>query len=265
MKERGRFYRARLAVLLSILLVVVVYAWHDVRQRRARKAWDHTLDVAIVLVREGAVDPIAIDDLKETFPVLESRLAEELHRYRPTAPKPFSFTLLGPVDSRDAAPALPGAGVLDLAKHQWALHEWTSDVDARGALSVGGYDSRVYVTLRPPSGKRVWVEGASEQGGRVGTVTVDLDTGDVDLVASVIAHELFHTLDATDKYDSSGRAVAPDGLAEPELSPRYPQRFVEIMARGRPIAPGDEVLLQSIGELAVGPATAEEIGWLKKE
>ncbi len=107
------------------------------------------------------------------------------------------------------------------------------------------------------------IEGSSEQGGRIGMVTVDLDGGTVDFSLAVIAHELLHTLDATDKYDELGRAKIPDGLAEPELSPRYPQRFVEIMTRGRPISPNDEQVLDRLDELAIGPVTAREIGWLK--
>jgi hypothetical protein len=45
--------------------------------------------------------------------------------------------------------------------------------------------------------------------------------------------------------------------------PRYPQPQAEVMARLRVVAPGQEVLPQSLEELGVGPATAREIGWLK--
>ncbi|HEY1960203.1 MAG TPA: hypothetical protein VGH28_31555 [Polyangiaceae bacterium] len=265
MAQRGRFYHARLAVLTSILLVVVLYAWHDVHARHARKAWDHTLSIAVVVLRDGPVAPSAIDALRERAPALEDRLAAELHRYRPSAPKPFSFTFYGPIDGVPPPPAPRGDGIIDLARHTWDLHRWASDVDARGAFSVDAADSRIYVTAQPPRSKKHMIEGASEQGGRIGTVTVDLDERTVDFALSVIAHELFHTLDATDHYDESGRATIPDGLAEPDLVPRYPQRFVEIMARGRPISPSEEVVLDTLDDLAVGPTTAREIGWSQKE
>ena len=61
----------------------------------------------------------------------------------------------------------------------------------------------------------------------------------VDFALFVFAHELMHTLGATDKYDGAGAALIPSGLAEPDAVPRFPQRFVEVMARNRPVAAGD--------------------------
>ena len=47
----------------------------------------------------------------------------------------------------------------------------------------------------------------------------------------VIAHEILHTLGASDKYDPATRApLFPIGYAEPEREPRFPQEFAEIMA-----------------------------------
>ena len=250
-----------MAVLLALLVVVVAYAIHAVRSRRARKAWDHTLRVAVIVVRKGNVDDAAVAALRDRAPALEARLEEELHRWRPGAPKPFAFTVVGPLDTPGAAPAATGDGILELASHAWELHRWTNDADARAKIEAAAFDSRIYVTASPPNGKVHMVEGASEQGGRVGVVSIDLDTQAVvvDFALSVIAHELLHTLDATDHYDDAGRAKIPDGLAEPELGTS--QRFVEIMTRGRPVSPTEEKTLDSIDELAVGPATAREIGW----
>ena len=53
----------------------------------------------------------------------------------------------------------------------------------------------------------------------------------------VIAHETMHTVGATDKYDlSTGEPVYPDGYAEPDRSPRFPQPKAEIMAGQRPVS-----------------------------
>jgi hypothetical protein len=53
----------------------------------------------------------------------------------------------------------------------------------------------------------------------------------------VIAHELLHTLGATDKYDPIGnQPLYPDGYANPQASPRLPQRRAEIMAGRIPIS-----------------------------
>jgi hypothetical protein len=101
----------------------------------------------------------------------------------------------------------------------------------------------------------------SEQGGRIGAVSVELDHDMADLALIVAAHELLHTLSATDKYDDQGRTKLPDGLEEPARLPLYPQRFADLMARNRPVSPTEEKIPQTLDEIAVGPATAREIGW----
>ena len=82
-----------------------------------------------------------------------------------------------------------------------------------------------------------------------------------DFTLFVAAHELLHTLGATDKYDANGLALDPTGLAEPSLVPKYPQRFAEVMARNRPLAADREAVPAALSELAIGALTAQEIGW----
>ena len=78
----------------------------------------------------------------------------------------------------------------------------------------------------------------------------------------VIAHELLHTFGATDKYDlATGAPLFPDGYADPEQRPRFPQRRAEIMAGRIPLAENDQVMAADFAETVVGPATAREIGW----
>ncbi len=263
----GTFYRVRVAVLLVILAGVILYAARDVQSRRARKTWDHTLSVALVLLRDPAQGPLAPDALPALharLPALDARLTEELHRYRPGAPHPFSFRLFGPVDVAAPPPSAEGTGFVDLARHTYDLWRYVRPVDEAAGLTASDFDSRLYVVVRPPVRRdRTMVEGESEQDGRVGTVSVELDASMADFTLFVATHELFHTLGASDKYDASGRSLVPDGLAEPTLVPLYPQRFAEVMARNRPLSPSEEVVPASLDDLAVGPATAAEIGWAR--
>jgi hypothetical protein len=79
----------------------------------------------------------------------------------------------------------------------------------------------------------------------------------------VIAHELLHTLGASDKYDlATGQPLDPGGLGDPEASPRYPQHVGEIMAGRIATSPREAVIPASLDEMTVGSATAREIGWL---
>ena len=78
----------------------------------------------------------------------------------------------------------------------------------------------------------------------------------------VMVHELLHTLCATDKY--SYGTLQPDfplGYVEPEREPLHPQRFTEIMAGRRAVAPDEAEIPRSLRNVRVGPTTAGEIGW----
>lgn len=269
-KPRSVFFWVRVSVLLFILFVVVLYALKDLRSRRERTAWDRTLDVAVVVVHvDGtpAVDPDAVRVLEERLPALEERLRAEAERYRPPSTgiePPFRFRIKGPVIVKSRPPSPASEGAVDLAKQAVDMKAWLRDVDPRAGVEPEQWDSRIYVIVRrPASQRRAFVEGESEQGGRVGSVAVELDASMADTTLFVVTHELMHTLGATDKYDQNGRTLIPDGLAEPEREPLYPQRYAEVMARNRPTSPVAETIPISLDELAVGPKTAQEIGWRK--
>ncbi|MCC6897900.1 MAG: hypothetical protein IT377_02935 [Polyangiaceae bacterium] len=266
MSGEGRvtFRRVRVGLLVAVLAVVLLWAWNDVRRRKARTEWKQTVQVALVLLRRGAVDPASVAELKARTRELEARLAQEMARHRGTSePVPFAFTVYGPIDVGAPPPRPTGDELGALAKHAWDSWQYFRDVDQRAAVEWRAADSRIYLVLQAPAseGKKT-VEGQSEQGGRVGSVEVELDSSMVDFALFVAAHELFHTLGATDKYDALGRARVPDGLPEPDRAPLYPQAAAEIMARNRVVAPGNERPPDTLAELSVGPATAREIGWL---
>ena len=74
---KRRFFQIRVAILLFVLFVVILYAIRDVRSRRARNAWERTLDVAVVLVEvegRGRLDPGAGVALQDRLVALEDRL-----------------------------------------------------------------------------------------------------------------------------------------------------------------------------------------------
>ena len=79
----------------------------------------------------------------------------------------------------------------------------------------------------------------------------------------VLAHELLHTLGATDKYNlSTGLPLYPIGFAEPDAEPRYPQRNAEIMGGRIPVSPSKAEMPNALTRTRVGRNTALEIRWV---
>jgi hypothetical protein len=80
----------------------------------------------------------------------------------------------------------------------------------------------------------------------------------------VIAHEILHTLGATDKYDPASLApLYPAGYAEPDLQPRYPQRLTEIMAGRYAVDETTFEMPESLTDVRAGDETAREIRWVR--
>ena len=75
---------------------------------------------------------------------------------------------------------------------------------------------------------------------------------------TVIAHELLHTLGATDKYDlRTNQPTHPDGYAEPEREPLYPQSFAELMGGRIPVSDTESKMPESLQQVIVGAKTAQ--------
>ena len=257
------FYRARVSILLFVLACVVLYAWRDIRRRNTRNNWDRTLDVALIVVRAAPVEDSLTAAITERIPALEDTLEAEMRRYRQSGPRPFHFTVLGPVDVSQGPPTPADDGLIAAAKQSWDLSRYLSPIDSKIGIKVSQYDARVYVIVRPSTNTKNVIEGASEQGGRVGVVQVELDGGMIDFALFVTTHEMFHTLGATDRYAADGSIVIPEGLADPEQQPLYPQKQAELMARLRALSPSSGAPPDRLSDLSVGERTAKEIGWIK--
>ncbi|MFZ3086913.1 MAG: hypothetical protein WA123_02495, partial [Methylotenera sp.] len=125
-------------------------------------------------------------------------------------------------------------------------------------------DIRLYLLYHDPATHPVLSHSTALNKGRIGRVNLFGDRAYAKQNLVITAHELLHTLNATDKYDLSTTLPAyPDGFAEPDKSPLYPQDFAELMG-GR--IPKSEVLAEipkSLKQTLVGDKTAREIGWLK--
>lgn len=258
-----RWSRIRLWFLLALLFCTLVGAWHELASRRARTRWQRPLEVAVALVELGPVDAEALSALHDRFPALAARLGAEYHRHGGSLSQPVRFHVFGPVSVDHAPPAAPDESPTDLARYAYELWRWTRAVDQGSALPAGSFDSRIYLVVHAPrDARRSWVEGLSELGGRVGVARIELEASSVDLALFVVTHELFHTLGASDKYDeTSGLALLPAGLVEPERSPLFPQRYAEVMTRNLVLGAGSERPPESLAELGVGSQTAREIGW----
>lgn len=249
----------RILILLLILLIVAVTAWLD---RTLTTSWQEPLWVGVFPIPADA-SPAAeeyVASLKrENFTDIETFFEREAHRFGRTVSPPVHIELY-PASTR-APPLLdPDAGPFGIAwwslKLRWFARQ-AADVPGRAPPRI-----RLFVLYHDPAQLQSVPDSHGMQKGLVGVVHAFSDRAMAGSNNVVIAHELLHTLGATDKYvPGSGAPIFPIGFAAPESDPLYPQTEAEIMAGRRALSPTDFDMPQSLRDVVVGPATAAEIRW----
>jgi hypothetical protein len=244
-----------------VLLAVVVTTWLD---RMSTTSWDKTLWVGIFPINGDGSDVAAkyVSRLTvDEFTAIEDFFTEETSRYGVRVTRPVRIGLYPASEQKPPALA-PGSNFLQTAL--WSLKmRWF----ARSAANVPGRapsQIRIFVLYHDPAVNPSVPHSLGMQKGLVGVVHAFADKRMAGSNNIVIAHETLHTVGATDKYDlASGVPVFPAGYAEPDRSPRYPQRFAEIMAGQRSLSATEQEMPESLKDERVGSLTAMEIGWTR--
>lgn len=249
----------RIALLLLVLAGVALHTWFD---RRATQSWHETVWVGIFpLNGDGSaraqqyIDGLTVKE----FAAIEEFLAREARRYGLQLEQPLHVELYP--QGHQLPPALdPGAGPLGIA--WWSLKlRWfasrASSVPGRAPPRI-----RMFVLYHDPATLERAPDSHGLQKGLVGVAHVFADPAMAGSNNIVIAHELLHTVGASDKYDpGSGAPLFPIGFADRDRMPLYPQDQAEIMAGRLALSAQEWELPRSLRSVVVGPETALEIRW----
>lgn len=257
--QRGFFRTVRTFILLVILLAVAGETWLS---KWRTTEWDRPLWVTVYPINADGSLRVRqyIDQLQDrSFAPLETFFNAEAKRYRLSEQQPFSIRL-GPV--LEQAPPVPPTDGNRLMTALWSLQmrfwAWTTVRETDGppatiTLFVKYYDPALVDTLPHSLGL---------QKGLLGVVNAFAARSYRGQNQVVMAHELLHTVGATDKYDpATTRPSYPEGYAEPDRSPRYPQRLAELMGGRIPLSPQRAEMPRSLQRCLIGETTAREIGW----
>ena len=249
----------RIALLLLVLLAVAMHAWLD---RVATQSWQEPLWIGLYpLNGDGAASTADyLASLRtEDFAAIEDFFAREARRYRLKFERPVHVELY-PQGSK-LPPALDAdAGPLGTA--WWHLRlRWF----AAGATQVPGRAPprvRLFLLYHDPGTLERAPDSHGMQKGLVGVVHLFADPAAAAQNNIVIAHELLHTVGASDKYDlATGAPLYPLGYAARNQAPLYPQEQAEIMAGRRALSAYQWEMPRALTGVVIGPETAAEIRW----
>jgi hypothetical protein len=250
--------KLRIGVLLLILALVAIKTWQD---QYLSKRWRVPLYVSIY--------PIAADDSPvtrsylanldaERFKPIDAFFAREALRYRLPLTEPFRTRLRPELHDR---PPQRGAdaGLLPTALWSLKLRYWAWRESGHAGEPE---DIRVFVLYHDPALTPSVPHSLGLTKGLIGVVyafAAPEMNGENDVV---LAHELLHTLGATDKYDLGTDApIFPDGYGDPRQVPLFPQQTAELMAGRRILAPNRWEQVPDLDQVVLGAVTAAELRW----
>ncbi len=188
----------------------------------------------------------------------------EYYRYTGIRRPYLALDIQGPFaeDVRSPDLAGPDDGPLQIIWRSLGyVRFWRQLARSRG-LEFNDYAARIFVIYTGADGDVAAHSRGSEKG-RLGIAWIDLEEFNPAYAVVTLAHELAHTLGASDRYDDADfRAMWPEGYIEPFKEPLYPQRYAELMAVDIPLDTDVEVEPRGLSQVRIGHATAAELGWL---
>ena len=249
----------RISLPLAVLAVVALHAWLD---RVATQSWREPLWVGLYPLNADGRAPtqehVATLSVQD-FQAIEEFFAREGRRYGLKLEQPVHIELYPP-GSRLPPSLDPSAGPLGIAWWSLKLRYFAAQ-----ATSVPGRAPpriRLFLLYHDPATLERAPDSHGLQKGLVGVVHLFADPSMAGRNGIVIAHELLHTVGASDKYDlGSGAPRFPIGYADRDQQPLYPQERAEIMAGRRAVSAYQWDMPRTLAAVVVGPETALEIRW----
>ena len=254
----------RVFILLIILGTVIQQTWLD----KADLEWKDNFYVAVYPINADADNSSSATEVnayiktltRDDFEPVATFFAEEAARYDLGMRRPVEV-LLG--DEVHETPAAPPKNNSLFDTMIWSLKFRIFAWQNSPKVSVKP-DIKLYLLYHHSKTNPVLSHSTALNKGRIGRVNLFGEAKYAKQNLVILSHELFHTLTATDKYDlNTTLPIFPDGFAEPDKQPLYPQHFAELMGGRIPITASRADIPASLAQTVIGHKTAQEIGWLK--
>lgn len=258
------FKTLRIIILLALLAFAAIYTQE---QRLSTTGWYQTTTVVIYPINgDGHPDTKAyIEQLTlKHFADIDAFFDREAKRFRLLSNHPID-TELGPIiDNHPPEPPADRDNVLavmfwSLKLRYWAYQNTPDDESNSNRI-------RLYALYYQPKDGAALDHSLGLQQGLLSVVHGYATAEQTRQNQIVMAHEILHTVGASDKYDASNNyPIYPDGFASPDKQPLYPQRYAEIMAGRRALSQTEIEMPPHLGLVKIGPKTAQEIKWLEAQ
>ncbi len=246
-----------------MLLIILATVTQQMFLDKADLNWTKNFYVALYPINADASAEVGayIQTLtRADYEPMAEYFAQEGARYNLGLRRPIELQLGAEVKEIPLAPPVAG-NVLDtiIWSLKFRFFAWQNSPKVNVAPDI-----KLYLLYHNPSTHPVLSHSTALDKGRIGRVNLFGERAYAKQNLVITAHELLHTLSATDKYDLvDNQPIFPNGFADPDQNPLYPQLKAELMAGRIPIAQTKAVIPIDLSYTIIGQQTATEIGWLK--
>lgn len=255
----------KLIRITILLLIFVAVAFYSKNQKLKSRNWAQPLEVMIYPMNGDNNSPIVdkyMQQLEEKdFAEIDSFFQRESKKYQLATSQP-TLTHLGRVLS-EHPPTEParGAGIWEIAGWGLKLRYWAFNHSPDPKANANKV--LVFLYYHQDDKNRVLQHSLGMDKGLLTIVHAFASKSQAAQNNVVIAHEILHTVGATDKYDPQGEPVFPAGYAEPDKQPLYPQKYAEIMSGHIPKSATESQMAEDLSKCVIGTQTAREINWAR--
>ncbi|MBL4743100.1 MAG: hypothetical protein JKX87_00415, partial [Cycloclasticus sp.] len=225
--------------IIILLCILVVAAFYTKLQRLESTAWLDTLSVAIYPINgdgNSLTDEYIATLTPKSFSRIDVFFKRQWYGYKDLEFDPVASHLQAEILSQPPTPPTDG-NVLKVMIWSLRLRFWAyqNSVDADKSTV------NIYVRYHQPRQSGPLAHSLGLQKGLIGVVNAYASADYQQRNNIVIAHELLHTVGASDKYSlTTGQPIYPDGFANP--SAEYGQSKAEIMAGKIPLSEDESVM-----------------------
>jgi len=248
----------RILFALLILLFVAVSAYLT---KERVTSWDKPLYVYIYPINGDGSQATQsyIERLSAThFASIGRFMTQQAAQYVNVTTEPFIISLSPQVTSQPPLPPIGG----NIPQVMWwsmklRFWAWTHNTDPGPEPDI-----QMFVAYYDPNNVTHVPHSIGLTKGLIGVVHAFSTRRYNQSNNIVIAHELLHTVGASDKYNlQTNQPIFPEGYANPNQTPLYPQHRAELMGGRIPTSNSKSDMPRSFNRTMIGASTAIEIRW----
>ncbi|MDX2425462.1 MAG: hypothetical protein QNK15_04330 [Cycloclasticus sp.] len=247
--------------VIFLLVIFVVAAFYTKLQRLESTAWIDPLRVLIYPINadgQQSTSRYIAALTKNNFKSVGLFFNKQWSDYSDYEFDPIKVQLSEPIHAQPPEPPTDG-NTLKIIFWSLRLRLWSY----QNAIDSDSSTINIFVRYQQVDDHKPMSHSLGLQKGLIGVVNAYAVKHYQEQNNIVLAHELLHTVGASDKYNlKTGQPIYPEGFANSDVL--YGQSRAEIMAGKIPLSENDSVMPESLRNCVIGSKTAAEIGWLSR-